>query len=145
MDVKTIYSHEILSGHPSGSPAAGFLWQYALSDGFYEKNSSGMVTKITNVAAGSVSVTTAEVNISTIAKNSGSFQITGLSGLTPNKQVIISQAAGPYTGKGNMADETEMDSVAVNGYVLNSTTIICYWNSATKVAGNFKFNYFIQS
>ncbi|MEO0312284.1 MAG: hypothetical protein RIQ89_1941, partial [Bacteroidota bacterium] len=55
--------------------------------------------QIRNLPSGSVSVTSVEVNISTIAKNSGSFQITGLSGLTPNKQVIISQAAGPYTGK----------------------------------------------
>lgn len=112
---------------------------------FY-RDHNGAVQQMSLVPTpGSVSVFTVEKDLGTPAKTSGSFQITGLSGLTPGKQVIISQAAGPYTGKGNLADEAEMDSVTVSGYVLNSTTIQCYWNSRYLVGGNFKFNYFIQN
>lgn len=89
-------------------------------------------------------ITTIEKDLGSKAK-SGKFQITGLNNLIPNKQVVITQAAGPYTGKGTLPDESQKDSVFVNGYVLNSTTIQCYWNCCTWVHGNFKFNYFIQN
>lgn len=96
-------------------------------------------------AAGSVSVSTVEVDLGLPALNSGSFNITGLSGLTPGKQVVITQACGPYTGKGTLEDESEMDLVTAKGYVVDATTIKCFWNSQYKVLGNFKFNYFIQN
>lgn len=77
------------------------------------------------------------------AKMSGSFQITGLSGLSVGKPVLINQAAGPYTGKGTLADEAEMDHVSVSGIVTSTSVITAYWNSPTFVSGNFKFNYLI--
>jgi fibronectin-binding autotransporter adhesin len=83
---------------------------------------------------------TVEVNVSSTARSSGYFFITG-SSFTPNKAVLIQQANGPYTGKGTLDDETEMDMLIVSGKVLNGTTIKCFWLSQTAVKGNFKFNY----
>lgn len=77
------------------------------------------------------------------AKTAGSFQITGLSGLSVGKPVLINQAVGPYTGKGNLADEAEMDHVSVSASVTSTSVITAYWNSPTFVSGNFKFNYLI--
>ena len=68
-----------------------------------------------------------------------------LSGLTIGKQIIISQATSPYTGKGTMNDESEMDFIGVNGVVISATEIKCFWNSQTLVKGNFKFNYLISA
>jgi hypothetical protein len=89
-------------------------------------------------------VTTIEVDLGYPAKTSGSFTITGLSGLIANKQVVISQASGPYTAKSNNPDEAEMDSLALSGYVMDATSIKVFYISQFPVGGNFKFNYLIQ-
>ena len=76
-----------------------------------------------------------------VAKLSGTFDITG-TGFDTTKTLLISMACGPYTGKGTLADESEMDHIVVTGYVVDSTTIRCYWNSGSEfVRGNFKFAY----
>jgi hypothetical protein len=92
---------------------------------------------------GATSFTTVEKDLGSAPLNSGRFTITGLSGLTIGKPVIISQAVAPYTGKGTLADEAEMDGLIVKASVTAVDTITAYWNSATRVRGNFKFNYLI--
>jgi hypothetical protein len=91
-------------------------------------------------------VATAEVDLGTSAcATGGTFDISGLSGLTVGRPVMIQQAPGPYTGKGTMEDEAEMDLVVVTGYVYSATTIRCYWNAIRgPVVGNVKFNYFVS-
>lgn len=92
---------------------------------------------------GSFTLTTVEVNVGgSPARRSGSFDITS-SGLTSSKPVMIMQAVGPYTGKGTLADEAEMDQLLVTGYVTNTTTIRAYWTSNYDVRGNIKFNYIV--
>lgn len=91
---------------------------------------------------GGSTVTTTEVDLGTVPKTNGSFQITG-SGFTVGKPILITQAALAYTGKGTYTDEIEMDQINVGGYVLNSTTLNCNWGCWTKVKGNVKFNYMI--
>lgn len=93
--------------------------------------------------SGGVSFTTVEVDLGN-TKRSGNFTIVS-SGLTVNKQVMIYQATAPYTGKGTLADEAEMDYIGVTGVVTSTTTIKCFWNSSTSVKGNFKFNYLINT
>lgn len=88
-------------------------------------------------------ITTVEVNLCSVFKKSGSFIIPGI-GLEIGKAVFINQASGPYTGKGTMADEAEMDGLIVKGKVISATEIECFWNSATFVIGNFKFDFFIS-
>jgi hypothetical protein len=78
-----------------------------------------------------------------VARRSGSFQVTGLAGLTAGKPVTFLQAQGPYTGKGTRADEAEMDAVRCSAYVLDATTIQVYWETGCRVRGNVKFAYLV--
>jgi hypothetical protein len=109
-------------------------------------DAQGRITAASNGSGGggggSASFTNVEINIASIGRNSGSFTITG-TGLTTGKPVFIQQAVGPYTGKGTLADEAEMDQLLVTASVINSTTIRAYWTSHYPVRGNFKFNYLI--
>jgi hypothetical protein len=141
--IQTLFEYKTLDSDPSGTPASGYVWHYALSDGFYQKDETGLVTKLGNVSGGSTQFITVEVDLGSV-KRSGHFNITS-SGLTVGKQVMIYQATSPYTGKGTMNDESEMDSIIVNGVVTSSTNIKCFWNSNTFVKGNFKFNYLINT
>lgn len=89
---------------------------------------------------------TTEVDIGVTPLFSGSFDITGLTGLTDNKPVHIWQAAAAYTNKGSLPDEAEMDQVRATAFVLNATTVRVYWvvdRANGPVAGNIKFNYWI--
>ena len=90
-----------------------------------------------------VTYTTIEKDLGA-TKRSGKFTITG-TGFTVGKQVLIYQATGPYTGKGTLADECQMDSIIAQGVVTSATNIDVYWNCGTFVKGNFKFNYLISS
>jgi len=111
------------------------------------KYNYGLIRKhleqLLNAPAGSLSFSTIEKNLGVKATYSGSFDITGLAGLTPGDPVLIQQATGPYTGKGTLADESE-DMVIANGYVLDAATIRVYWQAVkSPVIGNIKFNYSI--
>lgn len=91
-------------------------------------------------------LSTYEANLGSTPVFSGTFDITGLSNLTADKPVMICQAAGPYTGKGDSTttDESEMDVLIANAYCVDATTIRVYWNAnpgTGPVVGNFKFNY----
>lgn len=91
---------------------------------------------------GAAVLSTAEVALGTTPRRSGRFTIPG-TGLTVGKPLLIVQAVGPYTGKGTLADEAEMDQITVAASVTSATEITAYWVSAYLVAGNFKFNYMI--
>jgi hypothetical protein len=96
---------------------------------------------------GGLTLSTAEVSLGAApyARRSGSFQITGLSGLTTGKAVSIQQANGPYTGKGTREDEAEMDQVTVTAKVASATVIQAYWASTYRVRGNVKFDYAVSA
>lgn len=82
----------------------------------------------------------ADVDLGNTAK-SGHFTITGAN-FDPAKRLIILPRPGPYTGKGSLADEAEMDAINVLGSVLNSTTLRCFWHAIPgPVRGNFTFQY----
>lgn len=91
---------------------------------------------------GAPTPTTVEINFGSVPKRSGSFDITGLTNLDITRTVVITQAPGPYTGKGTLPDEAEMDQCLVTGYVFSTTVIRCYWVSAlSRMVGNIKFTY----
>lgn len=93
-------------------------------------------------AGGAPVLTTVEIDLGATPRYSGSFTIAG-AGLTTGKPVYVQQAVGPYTGKGTLADEAEMDLVQVAGKVTSATVITCYWVSQFKVGGNVKFDYMV--
>lgn len=75
------------------------------------------------------------------AKSSGTFDITGLTGLTSDKVVHIVQTASPIASKGNARDEAEFDMIELTGYVFNSSTIRAYWRAPGVVVGTYAFAY----
>ena len=79
------------------------------------------------------------------ARRSGTFDITGLSGLTADKNVLIAQNALPITSKGNARDEFEMDRIGAMGYVLNASTIRVLWNAGSVVVGSYNFAYQVSA
>lgn len=99
-------------------------------------------------ASGNLVLKSIEVDFGASPKYSGSFDIAELSELTPGKGVLIMQAPGPYAGKGDAADEAEMDQVQVTGSVISADTIRCYWVCQPKsgpVAGYIKFYYQVSN
>ncbi len=59
--------------------------------------------------------------------------------------IMIQQAPGPYTNKGTLADEAEMDSIEVRAMCDRDGFATAYWTSTGAVRGNFKFNYRIHT
>jgi hypothetical protein len=94
---------------------------------------------------GGLSLTTYQANLGSVASNGGTFDITGLSGLTPGANVLIQHLAVAATGKGDLRDEIEMDAVIASGYVLNSSTIRVYWRSTGPVAGYVALGYAVST
>lgn len=83
-----------------------------------------------------------------VSGRSGTFDITGLSGLTTGKMVNIIQTAEAVASKGNAIDEVEMDLISLTGYVLNSTTIRVYWSCAggnNVAVGEYTFAYCVSA
>jgi collagen triple helix repeat protein len=78
------------------------------------------------------------------ADRSGTFDITGLSGLTVDKVVTVSQTADPIASKGNARDEFEMDFIQLTGYVVDAATIRVYWNCYNVVVGTYAFAYAVS-
>lgn len=102
--------------------------------------STGEAEYQTVSGGGGLTLSTEEIDIGAKLRKSGKFTIAS-SGLTVGKPVLIQQSSGPYTGKGTLADEAEMDGLIINAYVKSGTEIQCFWNSKSFVKGNFKFNY----
>lgn len=78
------------------------------------------------------------------ARMSGTFDITGLSGLIADKSIMVMQTAAPISSKGNARDESEMDLIRLTGYVVDATTIRIYWQAPTVVVGTYAFAYLIS-
>lgn len=80
------------------------------------------------------------------ANSSGTFDITGLAGLTPNKNVVIVQTMQPIASKGDARDEFEMDPIVLTGYVFDATTIRALWSTASKspAVGTYAFAYAVS-
>lgn len=79
-----------------------------------------------------------------VARRSGTFDITGLSGLVADRVVTIVQTAAAVASKGNARDEPEMDQVQATGYVVDATTIRAYWQAPNVVVGNVAFGYLVN-
>jgi len=74
----------------------------------------------------------------------GTFDITGLAGLTANKNVIVVQTMQAISSKGDARDEFEMQPIILTGYVFDSTTIRCLWNCDAICVGTYAFAYAVS-
>lgn len=79
------------------------------------------------------------------SKRSGTFDITGLSGISPDQHVDVMQTARAIASKGNARDEFEMDAIQLTGYVVDTATIRCYWNAPGVVVGTYAFAYLVNT
>lgn len=93
---------------------------------------------------GGLTLTAVTVDLG-VAHRSGTFDITGLSGLTAGKPVLIKQLASAIPSKGDARDEFEMDAISLTGYVVDASTIRCYWNATGVVVGNYNFGYAVSN
>ena len=76
-----------------------------------------------------------------VSRRSGTFDLTGLSGLTVGKNATVVQTGQPIATKGNSTDEFEMDAIQLTGFVLNSTTLRIFWQAPSTVVGTYAFAY----
>jgi len=97
-------------------------------------------------AAGTAAVvsgswTTVEVDLGSQAVWRGTFQITDAA-ITPETAVVVLQGAGPYTNKGTLADEAEMDNVWCVASAGDGVATV-YWRALEDhmVLGKFRFVY----
>lgn len=95
------------------------------------------------VGGGSLTLTALVRDLGT-ARRSGTFDITGLSGLTADKAVLITQTTAPIASKGNARDEIEFDAIQATGYVVNATTIRVLWHAPGVVVGDYAFAYVVS-
>jgi hypothetical protein len=79
------------------------------------------------------------------ARSSGTFDITGLSGLTVGKFVDIQQTAAAIATKGNAQDEGQFDSIDAWGIVLDAATIRAQWRATGVVVGTYAFAYLVSA
>lgn len=73
----------------------------------------------------------------------GTFTITD-SAIDASSTVLVVQAAGPYTGKGTLGDEFEMDQVQAVAEPGSGTATV-RWVGTGWLAGNVKFAYTVAS
>lgn len=87
---------------------------------------------------GGLTLTSHTQNLGADPADSGTFDITGLSGLTAGKQVLVCDRT--------QDDEAEMDQVVATGYVVDSSTIRVYWQAVPgPVSGSRDFGYAVSA
>jgi len=91
-----------------------------------------------------VAWTTVSVDLGS-GRMSGTFDVTGLGGLTAGKPVNVMQTAGAIASKGNARDEFEMDPIIATGYVVDPSTIRVYWSAPMIVVGTYEFAYRVSA
>lgn len=127
-----------------------------------ESVSQGRVTRVNFTGAGVVATVSGELATITasgaagapvmfsweidlgVGRRSGTFDMTGLAGLTAGKIVTVVQTASAISSKGNARDEPEMDMITATGYVVDAATIRVYWFAPSVVVGNYIFGYSVN-
>lgn len=85
-----------------------------------------------------------QVDLGSVPKVSGYADVTLSISAVVGKEVRVTQAVGPYTGKGTLPDESEMDGLIASGKVTGTNTLRIYWNANGFVRGFFKFAFNIN-
>lgn len=85
------------------------------------------------------------VNLSNVARRSGSFKISTFEDLTSDTAIRVWPSATPGSGKGQRTDEMEMDQVSIIAHPIDANTMQCHWIATGTVLGIFNFYYQIRS
>jgi len=125
-----------LSGALAARPPAASLnrgWLYLATDisgGTLYRSDGATWTQVAAsvTGGGGASATTVEVDLGSVAIFRGKFTITDAA-ITAAKKVLCWQAPGPYTGKGTLADEAEMQPVSVIAVEPLSGTATVRWQT----------------
>jgi hypothetical protein len=83
---------------------------------------------------GGFSVTEIEQNLGSTPAWRGKFTITD-AGIDAASRVLVWQAPGPYTGKGTLADESEMDWIQCHT-VPGAGSAVVHWRSVQGFSGD---------
>lgn len=94
--------------------------------------------------SGGLTVTDFTQDLGSGGDRAGTFDITGLAGLTIDKDVLVIQTAQKIASKGDARDEFEMDPIHLTGYVVDAATIRVYWNCNNPVVGTYAFAYAVS-
>lgn len=81
-----------------------------------------------------------EINLGSVPRHGGRVRITSVAHGFSSTNIYTTQLTGPYTGKGTLLDECEVDMIHVIGASVDVDTIDFYWTSDHKVRGNFKIS-----
>jgi hypothetical protein len=73
------------------------------------------------------------------ARRSGTFDVTGFSGLTVGAPVLVVQSGAAIASKGSATDESEMNNIQVAAYALTTSSIRCFWYSDAVCVGTYAF------
>jgi len=88
--------------------------------------------------------TLVEQDLGSTPSNEGSFTVTD-SRIAADNLVVVVQAPGPLTDKGDLPDESVLDPLWCVGYAWDGGMTV-YWQTLrdSPVVGNFKFYYTIS-
>jgi hypothetical protein len=92
---------------------------------------TGRWLKRNPVATAVISATTIEVNLGS-ANFTGKFTITNAN-ISPSSKVLVWQAPGPYTGKGTLADEAELQPVQIVSVTPATGLAVVRWQTPPMV------------
>ena len=90
-------------------------------------------------ASGGASATTVEVNLGATPVFRGRFTITDAA-ITATSKIMCWQAPGPYTGKGTLADEAEMQPVQVIAVAPGAGSAVVTWQTPPDYAMSPELN-----
>ena len=100
---------------------------------------NGAVWDNTTATGSGASATTVEQNLSATPTWRGKFTITDAA-ISPTSKVMCWQAPGPYTGKGTLADEAEMQPVQVIAVAPTAGSATVMWQTPPMVATSQQLN-----
>lgn len=147
LNFTTLYENGVPLSEKYGrrdSFGAGFAFSEPGEDGMMGPPGPQGAPGAAGGGGGGLTLTTVEKDLGSVPVNAGTFTIAG--SFTAGKAVLITQAAGPYTNKGTLEDEAEMDPITATAYTVDTTTIRAYWHAAHgPVQGNVKFNYAVSA
>jgi hypothetical protein len=129
--------------HKSGQPALTGDVQLVEGTNVTLTQTGNQITIAASASGGGLSYTKFTQDLGT-AYRSGTFDLTGLSGLTADKVVNLVQTADAISSKGDARDEAEMDQIRLTGYVVDAATIRCYWQAPNVVVGTYAFAYAVS-